>query len=84
MTHPFESAIAAIEAKEFAEGSFVESMDALIALYFIKEVTCLYYRPDLEGVTEAGYLRLITLAVRALNEFPASMSLPAILQNTAV
>lgn len=69
LTHPFEGAIAEFEAAEFTDVAFVAFIKCLCAVFFIDEFTR-RYSSDLAGVTVFGYVRLITLAIRALNEQP--------------
>lgn len=71
LTHPFDRAIAAFEAQEFTEASFVRFIETVKPLYFIDQ-SAEEYRIDLEGVTESGYLHLIPLAIKALREYPDS------------
>lgn len=68
-THPFDSTIAAFEAQEFTQTSFRRFLSSIEPLYFTEADTDTHHS-DLDGVTESGYLHLITLAVKALNEFP--------------
>lgn len=68
--HPFDSAIVEFDAENFTESSFVEFIETIKSLYFIDPADC--FGEGLDGVTETGYLQLLSLAVRALDEYPDS------------
>lgn len=64
---PFDVFIADFEAEPFTAVSYVNFISYIRPLYFGDATTI---REDLNDVSFAGYLRLLALTVRALNEFP--------------